>query len=356
MARRGDALYLRGKTWYLDCSINGVRHQQRLGKGITRSVALEIAQVQRGAILRGESGIGKMKKDLPFDEARKKFEAWAVANKKRGTAGAYRECLRRLAESFSGKRLSQMSSFLVEGHKQRRIQAGARVRANRELAVLKSLFNRCREWKLFEGENPVCAVKLTKEPRQRLRFLEAHEEAALLAECAEPLRTLVLVGTNCGLRLRSEALTLRWADIDVERKSLTVAAAYAKSGTSRTVSLNSVVLAALTQLPKRSEFVFAKPSGKPYHALRGFRPACQRAGLTGVTPHTLRHTFATRLVENGVDLRTVQELGGWATLSLIQRYAHVSPSRKAEAVEGLVRKNSTTLFTTPEIQRIGRTA
>lgn len=104
-----------------------------------------------------------------------------------------------------------------------------------------------------------------------------------------------------------------------------------------------------------SDFVFAKPNGKPYHALRGFREACQRAGLSGVTPHTLRHTFATRLVENGVDLRTVQELGGWATLSLIQRYAHVSPSRKAEAVEGLV-KNFTTGFTTPAIQRIGQTA
>ncbi|HSQ91923.1 MAG TPA: site-specific integrase [Nitrospiraceae bacterium] len=121
------------------------------------------------------------------------------------------------------------------------------------------------------------------------------------------------------------------------------------------VPLNSTVLAALTQLPRISDFVFAKPNGKPYHALRGFREACHRAGLTGVTPHSTRHTFATRLVENGVDLRTVQELGGWATLSLVQRYAHVSPSRKVEAVEGLVR-NSPTLFTTQDRQGIGSIA
>jgi integrase len=213
--------------------------------------------------------------------------------------------------------LSQISSFLVEGHKQRRIQAGARVRANRELATLKAVFNRCREWKLFEEENPVCAVKLTKEPRQRLRFLEAGEEAALLAECAEPLRTLVLVGTNCGLRLKSEALTLQWDDVDVARRTLTVPAAYAKSGTSRVVSLNSVVLAALNRLPRISEFLFAKPNGTPYHAIRGFRAACRRAGLTDVTSHRLRHTFATRLCENGVDHRFVQELCGWKTLGLI---------------------------------------
>src|SRR5262249_13876159 len=126
--------------------------------------------------------------------------------------------------------------------------------------------------------------------------------------------------------------------VDVSRRSLTVAAAYAKNGTSRTVPLNSTVLMALQHLPRHGEFVFAKPNGKPYHAIRGFRAACQRAGLSDVTVHTTRHTFATRLVENGVDLRTVQELGGWATLSLIQRYAHVSPTRKIQAVEGLVRE------------------
>ena len=134
-----------------------------------------------------------------------------------------------------------------------------------------------------------------------------------------------------------------------------MAAAYAKSGTSRTVSLNSAMVTALNRLRRISDFVFAKPNGMPYYALRGFREACQRAGRIGVTPHTLRHTFATRLVENGVDLRTVQELGGWATLSLIQRCAHVLPTRKVEAVEGLVR-NSPSAFTTVENQRIGATA
>jgi integrase len=351
MARHGDGLYLRGQTWYLDCRLNGARHVVRLGKQIARHAAKEIAQVKRGAILKGEAGIGRKRNDLSFDEARKKFEAWADASKKPGTARAYKNCLRRLAESFSGSPLSALSPFLVEKHKQQRIQDGARVRANRELAVLKSLFNRCREWRLFEGDNPVASVKLLKEPRQRLRFFEPEEEDRLLAECAEPLRSLILIGSNYGLRLKSEALTLRWIDVDVTRRTLTVAATYAKSGTSRTVALNSVILDALNQLPKRSKFVFAKPNGKPYHAIRGVRAACHRAGLSGVTPHSTRHTFATRLVENGVDLRTVQELGGWATLSLIQRYAHVSPSRKVEAVEGLVR-NSPTLFTTAGNSRI----
>jgi hypothetical protein len=163
MARHGDGLYLRGTTWYLDCRINGMRHVIRLGKNISRSVAKEIAQVKRGAILKGEAGIGKKARDLSFDDARKKFELWAMVSKKTGTVMDYKECLRRLAESFSGVRLGVLSPFLVEKHKQQRIQAGARIRANRELAVLKSLFNRCREWQLFEGENPVASVKMHAE-------------------------------------------------------------------------------------------------------------------------------------------------------------------------------------------------
>lgn len=358
MARRGDALYLRGRTWWLDFKHQGIRHTIRLGSSISRTVAKELASVKRGAILKGEAGIGKRAKDLSFDDARKKFEAWAEASKKPATVKDYKECLRRLSESFSGTRLSALSPFLVEKHKQQRIQAGARVRANRELAVLKSVFNRCREWKLFEGENPVESVKMLKEPRQRLRFLEPDEEGRLLEVAHDPLRSIILVGIHTGLRLRSEALTLKWCDVDLSRRTLTVQAGYAKNGQTRTVPMNSSVLAALSRLKgqAKGEFVFTTRTGKPYDSIRtGFESACKMASLSDVTPHTLRHTFATRLIENGVDLRTVQELGGWSQIKMLERYGHVSPSRKVDAVEGLVR-NSTTGITTPDMRRIGVTA
>ena len=61
-----------------------------------------------------------------------------------------------------------------------------------------------------------------------------------------------------------------------------------------------------------------------------FESACERANLPDVTPHVLRHTFASRLVMNGVDLRTVQELGGWKSLNMVQRYAHLSQDHKRE--------------------------
>ena len=65
MARRGDGIYLRGKTWWLDFTHDGKRHVARLGKGINRTAAGELAQVQRAAILKGEAGIGGAKRKDP---------------------------------------------------------------------------------------------------------------------------------------------------------------------------------------------------------------------------------------------------------------------------------------------------
>src|SRR5262245_12405071 len=98
MARRGDGIYQRGKgktkTWWMDVMINGIRYQKRLGRGITRQVASELATIERGKILRGDAGIGKKRRDVTFDEARRKFEDWAKADKKLNTIRSYTACLR----------------------------------------------------------------------------------------------------------------------------------------------------------------------------------------------------------------------------------------------------------------------
>jgi integrase len=175
------------------------------------------------------------------------------------------------------------------------------------------------------------------------------EEEKLLAAAAEPLRTIIIVGIYTGLRMLSEALTLRWANVDFRRGLVTVQAAYAKNGQSRSIPMNSKVRAALTQLKKEAttEDVFVTEAETRLISPRtAFETACKRAGLDDVSPHVLRHTFASRLAMAGVDLRTIQELGGWKTLSMVQRYAHLSPSHKAEAVERIA-KSSTTLSTTP---------
>jgi len=112
---------------------------------------------------------------------------------------------------------------------------------------------------------------------------------------------------------------------------------------------------ALTALHKQAtgrEYVFGRRDGRPLQSIRGvFMRACERAKLAGVTRHVLRHTFTSRLVMAGVDLRTVQELGGWKTLAMVQRYAHLAKSHKTQALEKLA--HFPTLFTTPRPAELG---
>ena len=95
-------------------------------------------------------------------------------------------------------------------------------------------------------------------------------------------------------------------------------------------------------------------SGKPFRSIRTqFTTACRNAKLADVIPHTLRHTFASRLAIAGVGLRTIQELGGWKEIRMVQRYAHLSDQHKADAVEritGKIAENSPTVITTAKSQ------
>jgi len=352
MARKGDGIYLRGTVWYLDFRWEGKRHVVRIGRNISKTVAREIAQVKRAAILKGEAGIARKRKDLKFDDAVELFLQWVEANRKPKTLKCYREFISQLLKFFGGKSLSGIHPFLIEKYKVKRLNDGAKVSVNRELSCLKNIFNRCIEWKKFEGANPVKDVKMVKETRGRTRFLDYDEEDKILAAALEPLRTIILVGIYAGLRIQSEALTLKKEDIDLLHRRLTVQAAHAKNGETKTLPISSELLEPLRAQMARSasDYVFVKRDRvTPLKSIRtAFETVCRNAKLIGVTPHVLRHTFASRLVMNGADLRTVQELGGWKSMSMVERYSHLSEKHKEEAVELIGRKHFTTLFTTPE--------
>jgi integrase len=80
--------------------------------------------------------------------------------------------------------------------------------------------------------------------------------------------------------------------------------------------------------------VFAVADGEPpWDFTHTFADAVKRAGIQDLHLHDLRHTWASRLAMAGVDLLTIKELGGWKTLIMVQRYAHLSPDHKRQALE-----------------------
>ncbi len=187
--------------------------------------------------------------------------------------------------------------------------------------------------------NPARLVRQRKEDNGRIRFLSSEEELALRAAIRkdylnrEPELDLAL---NTGLR-RSEQFGLTWDGVDFERRVLTVLRS--KNGEARHIPLNDAAIVALRS-------VEAYKNGSPYVFLAGdgtrlcsprfwFTAAVEAAGLKDFTWHCLRHTFASRLVMAGVDLRTVQELMGHKTIQMTVRYAHLAPQHRLAAVQRL---------------------
>jgi site-specific recombinase XerD len=197
--------------------------------------------------------------------------------------------------------------------------------------------------------NPFAKVTLPKVRTGRTRFLSPDEEKALMEKLGPSHAEWARLAIITGMR-QAEQFGLRWQDIDLEGGLITLP--QTKAGTVQYVHLNdeanSIVrrwqavaeAEAIADPKKRSEWIF--PSENPATAIdprnfyvRVYLPAVEAAKLTGVTWHTLRHTFASRLAMTGKGESTIAALLRHSTTSLVKRYAHLSPSHLKAAVEEL---------------------
>ncbi|MHC4621322.1 MAG: tyrosine-type recombinase/integrase [Planctomycetota bacterium] len=242
--------------------------------------------------------------------------------------------LRPLSDFLAPKRLNEVTAWDIERYKARRRQRVEPATVNRDLAVVRHLFNMASKWG-YKVDNPMDAVKPFKVDQAAIRVLTDEEERALYAAAAEHLRPVLVVALNTGLR-RGELLTLQWEQVDMHEKVITVK--HSKSGKVRYVPLNDMVWNYLHAQPgghdKGPVFTF---QGNPVASIKtAFAAAVRRAGIPPLRFHDLRHTFATRMVLAGADLPTVQELMGHASITTTRRYAHPAPSHKRAAVNRLL--------------------
>jgi integrase len=186
-------------------------------------------------------------------------------------------------------------------------------------------------------ENPARLVPHKAENNGRVRFLSGEEEKKLrrIIHDQFPEHEPELdVALHTGLRL-SEQYGARWKDVDFERRVLTVP--LDKGGNTSHVPLNPPALQALLELRRQrgdTEFV----CGRTRSPRSWFEPAIEAAEIKAFTWHCLRHTFASRLVMSGADLRTVAELLRDKTLAMVMRYAHLAPDYKLAAVERMAQE------------------
>jgi site-specific recombinase XerD len=232
----------------------------------------------------------------------------------------------------------------------------ARTSISSRLAALRSFYRHARREGVVEGD-PLAAVVTPRLPRRLPRVLGVEQVETLIDATAggpraQPAtadalvlrdRAIVETAYAAGLRI-SELAGLRVADVELERGEVRVLGKGRKErvgliGRPAREALASYLAAGRPALraaagrgaPDDDGTLFLNARGGPL-GVRGLRyrvdHLLRRAGLpAGVSVHTLRHSFASHLLEGGADLRVVQELLGHASLGTTQVYTHVSPAR-----------------------------
>jgi integrase len=207
--------------------------------------------------------------------------------------------------------------------------------------------------------NPAKLLRRKHEDNERVRFLgqftpgkTADEELNKFKDEEGRLRSVIerdysphqpefTIALHTGLR-PSEMYALKRDRVDRSRRLISIP--QTKNGKARHIPLNTEAMAAFAELLKRPSpegWVFVTMDGE---RLRGYKHwfvrAVKTAAIREFTWYCLRHTFASRLVMAGVNLRTVAELMGHKTIQMTMRYAHLAPEHNLAAVERLVSFNS----------------
>ncbi len=332
-------LVKRGKYWQMRLTYHGRQVRRSTGTADRRLAEAILGKV-RAQLIEGRFFETLEEKIRTFDELMQRYLAEHAA--KKSEPRHYRGYANNLRAFFGGLTLAEITPKLIVDYKNRRYAAGLKPASiNRELATLKKAFNLAvKEWEWCR-ENPVSRVSMERENNKRDRWLSPEEEARLLEGCAPWLRDLVTFALHTGMRM-GEIVELTWRGVDMTRRTVTVLRS--KNGERRTIPINETVHSLLRHKNKlrslTTELVFSSKAFTPMeagHLRRSFRLALKRAEIEDFHFHDLRHTFATRLVQAGVDLYKVQRLLGHKSPTMTQRYAHHYPESLRDGVEILDR-------------------
>lgn len=329
------------KRWGISwVGVDGRRHKEITPARTREQASLLLNQKVREIIEAKVAGVTVEASSITLDEFLKEYLRHAEARKTPRAYGSDVLNSRKLSRAFGRLRLRDIHQGLVQRyvddrlHEKRKNGTSYRpATINRELMCLSAVFREAVR-RQYVQVNPVRGLKQLKENNEMLRYLSDDEEKALLDGCPLPLRAIVICALHTGMR-KGEILALRWPDVDFEQRLIKVE--QAKTHSKKYIPINETLLALLKELPRPEgcDHVFANESGKPYKEIdANWYRALKRAGLK-VRFHDLRHTFASRLVQDGVPLKEVKELLGHKTLKVTERYAHLAPENLRAAVAKL---------------------
>ncbi len=327
--------------WHTCIRHNGKRIQKSLrtdNKKSAQKIENRIKdQINEGKYFERLAGHNKT-----FNDMMGKFMKEHAPIVSKNTQEGYKYYLKNLSRFFGNSGLMSITPKIVAKYKLYRRDNGASPSTvNRELYMLSKAFNLAiKEWEWLK-DNPVSVVQKERENNEVDRWLTEDEERRLLVNSPEWLREIIVFALNTGLR-QDELLSLEWSRVNLLRRTILIRKT--KNYKPNTLPLNSIAQNILVQKNEvkvrslKGDIVFTSQAGTKIgkrNLIRTFAQALKKAEIDGFTFHCLRHTFATRLAQNGVDIYKIAKLLNHIDLKNTQRYAHHCPDSLKDGVQVL---------------------
>jgi site-specific recombinase XerD len=338
--------------WWIRYYSGGRERREKVGR---RGDAIKLYQVRKTDALRGVKLPTNMKnKGLKFGVIGKEAIDWYIEHGRKDVR-SFRIRMNIILSDFGERIADEIKPSEIDDWLKAHDWAPAT--KNR----YKNVFGKTFKIAFADGKvtsNPARLVEQRPEKNARLRFLSDEEEKVLRAaidkRCPDHMQEFD-IALNSGMR-KGEQYSLEWPQISFKRKRIGLEET--KNGSSREIPMNRACLKAFEELFARRKKetpeavnrrrdtedrmhngrIFQSKYGRDLNDSRAWFDRCvDDAEISHFTWHCLRHTFISRLVMAGVDLRTVQELAGHKTISITVRYAHLAPEHNQAAIEKLDR-------------------
>lgn len=239
--------------------------------------------------------------------------------------------IRRIAEIFGNLEVNEINYQKIEHLKQvLQKQYGIKqATVNRYLCALSAVLRHALDKGVLRLKP---RIKTYKEKEKRIKVYSPQEESAILKAASNDMRDLITVLLQTGARL-SEILNLDAQDCNFTTKQIHVW--LNKGDRPRSVPMTKQVEIILKKRIQDSTQPFPYTVDHVEHEWQKIRKQLKQAGNREFVIHGLRHTCASRLVRNGIDLYIVKEILGHSSIKITERYAHLDPNQLKSAMETL---------------------
>jgi integrase len=340
------ALYKRpnSKYWWMKFTFDGELIQQST-KCSTKRDALQVEAAFRHELALGRIGVEPKVKAPLFKQAVDDFLVWSKAehSEQPATYKRYYFSCQALKNYFGAVKVDRISKKSIEdfivwrsGQKSKKTKDFIkRETVNHELTLLKAVFNRLVDAKILR-ENPARKVKQLKANDRTFHVISNDEQKLYLLAAPQPLQDVAALMLETGMRC-NEVYQLRRQDVSLEKGYLKVVKGKTKSSVRR-VHLSDEAQKILSYRLNRftGENLFPQndiDSSPPTNTLDKKHLATIRSLKMNFRLYDCRHTFASRAVENGIDLLVLASILGHSDLKMVMRYAHPSEGFKADAIK-----------------------